>query len=318
MTRLDVVGVGEAMVLLQPPPATSLAAAPHLDVHVAGAELNTCASVARLGLRAAFASRVGADPLGDRVLAAADALEVDTTLVAADPDRPTGVFFKDVRPDGRRRVHYYRRGSAASAMGPSDALRILASRPRAIVLTGITVALGEDPAALSEGPAALVRDLVAKAHASGVKVVLDPNLRPSLGSYDLVLETLRSFLPSVDLLALGQDESHELLGVTDPSEVFATASKLGVREVLLKAGPDGVWHADGHLESAADTVVDPVGAGDAMLGGYLAGRLRGLPPSAAAWLGTQLAAAVIAAPGDTQGLPDRAAAHALLTAAATR
>ncbi|MFC5184601.1 sugar kinase [Actinomadura harenae] len=308
MTGPDVVGVGEAMVLLQPPAGDDLADAPALEAHVAGAELNACAAVARLGLRAAFASRVGDDPLGARVLRHVGALGVDDGLVRVDADRPTGVFFKDVRPDGRRRVHYYRRGSAASAMDESDADRVLAARARAVVLSGITVALGP-------GPAALVRRLAEQA--DGL-VVLDPNLRPALGPVEPVAEVLRSLLPRVGLLALGTDEADALFGTDDPEAVFAAAREAGVGEVLLKAGPDGVWHASAegprHLPSAAVTVVDPVGAGDAMLGGYLAGRLSGASPAGAARLGTALAASVVASPGDTEGLPDAGFARAMLTA----
>lgn len=311
--RPDVVGAGEAMVLLQPPAGADLATAERLDVHVAGAELNACAAAARLGARAALASRVGDDPLGRRVVDQVRALGVGTGLISVDPGRPTGVFFKDVRPDGRRRVHYYRRGSAASAMDASDASRILATRPRAVLVTGITVALGPSPAAL-------VRELVAGARRAGSMVVCDPNLRPALGSYETVLGTLRSLLDRVGLLALGQDEAAELLGTADPERVFAAARSAGVGEVLLKAGPEGVWYSDDegrprHMPSAARQVVDPVGAGDAMLGGYLAARLAGVPPAGAAHVGNRLAAGVIARVGDTEGLPAPAEARALLAAA---
>jgi 2-dehydro-3-deoxygluconokinase len=88
---------------------------------------------------------------------------------------------------------------------------------------------------------------------------------------------------------------------------------------VLKAGPDGcyVCGPDGpvHLPSAATLVVDPVGAGDAFAGGYLVGRLRGLNPMRAAWLGSRMAAAVLTAIGDTEGLPTAAEAAALLAEA---
>ena len=46
------------------------------------------------------------------------------------------------------------------------------------------------------------------------------------------------------------------------------------------------------------------------------GRLRGLDPYASAWLGSQLAACVLTAIGDTEGLPSPADAAALLSEAA--
>src|SRR5690606_26197720 len=119
--RPDIIGLGEAMVLFQPPAGAALDDTATLEVHVAGAEFNLCAAAARLGATTGFCSRVGADPLGARVLAEARTLGVDTTLVMVDEDQPTGLFLKDVRPDGRRRVYYYRRGSAASQLDRADA-----------------------------------------------------------------------------------------------------------------------------------------------------------------------------------------------------
>ena len=297
---VDVVGFGEAMVLLQ---AADLATASSMEVHVAGAELNACAAVARLGGRAALCSRVGDDPHGSRVRSAIRTLGVDGRLVGTDPTRPTGVFFRERATDGTRRVYYYRRGSAASAMGPTDADGALALRPRAVVVSGLTAALGD-------GPRALVR---AVCETTALRV-LDANLRPQLPDLDLVVALLRDLLPRVDLLVLGTDEAVPLFGTAEPAAVFAAAGAAGAGEVVLKAGADGCFYPgpDGtprHLASAATEVVDPIGAGDAFTGGYTYARLCGAAPAGAAWLGSQLAAAVVAATGDTTGLPpaDRAA-----------
>ncbi|WP_262285403.1 sugar kinase [Micromonospora sp. MA102] len=313
---LEIVGLGEAMALFQPPPGQLLADTAAVEVHVAGAELNLCTAAARLGVRAGFCSRVGADPLGVRVLAAAQAAGVDTSLVAVDAAYPTGLYLKDVLPDGQRRVHYYRAGSAAAHLDASDGARLLAARPRLVALSGITLALGA-------GPRAAVDAVLRAAGPAGITVALDPNLRPALGDVDRQAADVRARLAYVDVLLLGTDEAGPVLGVRDPDdpeEVFAAAADAGVRETVLKAGADGCYHAraDGtamHLPSTATTVVDPVGAGDGFAGGYLAGRLRGASPAGAAGLGTALAAGVVAAPGDTTGLPDRATAAALLARA---
>lgn len=309
----DIVGLGEAMVLFQPPPGQHLDSTGIVELHVAGAELNVCTVAARLGARTGFCSRVGRDPLGERVLAAARAAGVDTTMVAVDPRYPTGVFIKDARPDGQRRVYYYRRGSAAAHLDTADAERLLAVRPRMAVISGVTPALGP-------GPRAAVGALLRGARAAGTAVALDPNLRPALGPVDEQAAHLRTLLAQVDVLLLGTDEAGPVLGVADPDdpdEVFAAAAAAGVPETVLKAGAGGCFHrgVDGravHLPSAATVVVDPVGAGDAFAGGYLVGRLRGASPAGAARLGSALAAAVVAAPGDTAGLPDRAEAAVLL------
>lgn len=308
----DVVGFGEAMVLLQPAAGSALATAATLEAHVAGAELSVCAAVARLGGRAAFCSRVGSDPHGDRVWAAVAALGVDTALLTRVSGRPTGVFFRDHAADGSRRVHYYRSGSAAAQMSADDGARGLAGRPRAVVVSGLTIALGPEPERM-------VRAVCADA--VGSAVVLDANLRPQLGDVSRVAAAVVACLSDVDLLLLGTDEAAVLFGTEDPATVYAAARDHGVGEVVLKGGPDGCWYDDDghprHLPTAAMEVVDPVGAGDAFGGGYLAARLAGASPAAAARLGTQLAAGVIARTGDTTGLPDSDTARKLLANALT-
>src|SRR5919106_4907912 len=104
--RPDVVGFGEALVLLQPPAGACLAATPAVEVHVAGAELNVCAAVAALGGWSVLCTRLGADPLAQHVVSGAERLGVQLAA-DRDPNRPTGVYFKDVRDDGARRVYYY-------------------------------------------------------------------------------------------------------------------------------------------------------------------------------------------------------------------
>lgn len=310
--RLDVVGIGEAMMLLQAPPPSSIKEAPHLEVNVAGAELNACAAVARLGGRAALLTRVGDDAPGQRVVQTMEDLAVGTELVMVDPDRPTGIFLRETPGDGSRRVFYYRRGSAASAMDISDAGRLAGDQaPRAFLLSGLTAALGG-------GLRDLIQRIASEAAGVGAAVVVDVNLRPTLGSMAEVLATIRGVLPVVDLLVLGDDESSELFGTTSPDGVFSAAAEAGVRETVLKAAERGCWFQDHegpvHQPALATTVVDPIGAGDAFLGGYLGARLAGIPPSGAAVLGSQFAAGVIASVGDTNGLPAATEARALLAA----
>lgn len=190
-------GFGEAMVLFQPAGGAPLETCGSATVHVAGAELNLLAAAARAGARTGFCSRVGADPFGRRVISAASSLGVGTGLVAVDDTRPTGLFVKDVRPDGARRVHYYRDGSAASALSTADASRALAATPSVVAVSGLTAALGH-------GPRRAVTHLARQAHARGIAVALDPNLRPGLPP---VTDLLTSLVPFTTYLLLGLDEA---------------------------------------------------------------------------------------------------------------
>lgn len=316
--QLDVVGVGEAMLLLQAPPPESLTEAKYLLVDIAGAEFNAVAAIARAGGRTALLSRVGDDEPGQRVLVAMAALNVERNLIATDSLHPTGLFLRATPPDGSRRVVYYRTGSAASTMDVSDADRLWAAeRPRAVILSGLTAALGD-------GPRRLIDTIATNAASYGTAVVVDVNARPALGNSLEVVASIRRILAFTDLLVLGDDESEAIFGTTSPPEVFAAARMAGVKETVLKGGERGCWFASRqgepiHMPSSAATVVDSVGAGDAFLGGYLSARLVGASARAAAALGSDFAAGVVATVGDTAGLPSKeAAAFALGNASLER
>lgn len=310
---LDVVGIGEVMLLLQATPPETIADASTMRVDVAGAEFNMLAAVSRLGGEAALLTRLGQDAPARRVRAAMGALGISQSLTTAVPDRSTGLLLREVPADGSRRVHYYRSDSAASTMTAADAAPLWAAPPRAVVLSGLTAAIGA-------GPRALIAEVARAAAAHGTSVIVDVNLRPGFGDLDAVVATLEAVLPRTDLLVLGDDESAPVLGARAPEGVFAAAHGRGVAEVVLKGGARGCWFqaedgAPRPLPSRAVEVVDPVGAGDAFLGGYLAARLAGGPPCAAAELGTDMAAGVIGTFGDTQGLPAPAVARRLLSRA---
>ena len=85
------------------------------------------------------------------------------------------------------------------------------------------------------------------------------------------------------------------------------AADAGCREVVVTGGAAGCWWVDDdgnvhHEPSRALAVVDPVGAGDAFTGGYLATRLHGGTQREAAAVASILAAAVVGTAGDTAGL----------------
>ncbi len=290
------------MLALAPPTGVSLRNAPALLVDHAGAESNTCVGLARLGLRTAWVSCLGADAAGDRILAAIRAEGVDVQWVERSATRPTGLMLKD--PDAG--VQYYRRESAASAMGPALLDPVPVSEARAVLVTGVTALIGAD--AQAAGLALLDR-------ARGLRIV-DPNLRAGLWGSARRAALVRPFVERCDLVLAGFDELAEVLGAgkaeaAGGAEALArAATALGPREVVVRAAStvgalaDGVWS---ELDIRRDAAVDPIGAGDAFNAGYVAVRLRGGPVDAALRAGVRCGAAVTTALSDTAGFPRNAA-----------
>jgi 2-dehydro-3-deoxygluconokinase len=297
-----VVCVGETMAALAPDPPGRLEDAEGLRLSVAGAESNVAMYLAGHGIDVAWVSALGDDPLGRRVRAAVAAAGVDVSAVRCDPGRPTGVLVKDPGPDGTR-VHYYRRGSAASALGP----RLLEQEPvrsaGLLHLTGVTPALSPS-----------CRELVARAldvPAGGRRhaVSFDVNHRAALWPEGEAATVLRELAGRADIVFVGLDEAQALWG-----EDLTTA---GIRRLLprprILVVKDGARAASAVTEDGIctvpalrTTVVEPVGAGDAFAAGFLAGLLRGLGLRRALRLGHCTAVSALRVTGDHGPLPEPA------------
>ncbi|MGI9822646.1 sugar kinase [Agromyces sp. Marseille-Q5079] len=278
--RPEVLTVGETMVLVAPSIAEPLESATSFHLDPGGAESNVASHLAALGTATAWASAVGDDALGRRLVGQLAARGVDTSLVRCDPSAPTGLYVKDPG----RGVQYYRAGSAASRLGPDfvDALPI--EGLRLLHVSGIT-------AALSSSCDALLDALFDRASAAGVPVSFDVNHRPSLWpSTDAAAQRLLALAARADLVFVGLDEAQGLWGTATPAEVRALLPEPGVlvvkdggvgatsyeREGLGDEGLDRSATDDGvHVPAFVVDAVELVGAGDAFAAGYLHAMLAG-------------------------------------------
>ena len=289
-----VVTLGETMALLDPVSDGELALGDLLRLRIAGAESNFAVGLARLGVEVAWISRLGADRPGALVREALAAEGVDLRWVAEDPDAPTGLFYK-WRADGRTSVAYYRRGSAASRLSAAD-VPDEALRGAALVhLTGITMALGEEPRAL-------ILDVARRARAAGAIVTFDPNYRAALwDSPEAAAAAMAPVFEHVDWLLCGAGEAKSVFGTADPA-------RLGTAGALVRAADRGSLLAHGGRvvtvePQRAGEVVDEVGAGDAYAAGFVYGLLQGWAPEACARGGLVIAGWALRGTGDWETLP---------------
>ncbi len=115
-----VLTVGETMALLDP--VGELTYGSTFTLRAAGAESNVAIGLSRLGVPVRWISRLGADPLGDMILATVIQEGVDASLVTRDPDAPTGLFYK--ARAGAVRNHRAKMLAGRTARGPKAASRI--------------------------------------------------------------------------------------------------------------------------------------------------------------------------------------------------
>lgn len=303
---MDVVSIGETMVLFTPREQGQMRYSRSYTSRIAGAETNTLIGLAKLGHRTGWISQVGKDEFGAQIMAAVRGEGVDTSQTAVHPSAPSGVFFKERLQEASVRVYYYRQGSAASLLAPESIDENYIARAKYLYLTGITPAL-------SPTCREAVFHAIRLARKHGVQVVFDPNMRRKLWSDEEAREVLTRLCGMADIVLAGISEGSFLFGDGEKSAGPYLAERflqLGCKAAILKLGAEGAYYSTGMEQKLVpgfkvDHVADPVGAGDGFAAGVLSGLLDGLSLEEAVRRGCAIGAAVVTVNGDIEGLPDR-------------
>ena len=305
---LELLTLGETMAALSAERIGPLRHAHHLALSIAGSESTVAIGASRLGRRTGWIGRVGEDDFGALVQARLRAEGV-SVFAAQDRAAPTGLMIKERRTADRRRVHYYRTGSAGSRLEPEDLPTDEIASARILHLSAITLALSTGAAKTAEQ---------AVHHARFVS--FDANYRAALWNPADYRARIRALLPSVDLLFASWEEARVLAQsrTEDPVELAGQLLKTGPRTVVITMGRDGALSLDAdaqhRIPAEPVTEIDPVGAGDAFVAGYLSTLLAGADTETCLRAAARVAAFCVAAEGDWEGLPTTAEL-ALATAA---
>lgn len=298
----DLLTLGEALGSLRPD--AMLTAGSRVPVSVAGAESNVAIAASRLGHEVTFVGSVGDDALGRLVERTLRGEGVRTVLHRSP--RPTGVILFEEPVPGRTRVDYHRRESAGTRPCLSDLEAALAEAPRCLHLTGVTSALGDAAREAQRQAAALTL---------GQRTVLslDVNYRARLWSRSQAQGCLRALIRDFppDMLFASEDELDLCVGGVADDETARVHGlfDLGVGQVIVTRGAQGAtaYGPEGCLHQGSVRVValDPVGAGDAFVAGFLSGHLDGLALRERLVRAAEVAGFVVGTRGDWEGAPRR-------------
>jgi 2-dehydro-3-deoxygluconokinase len=268
----DLVTLGEVLLRLAVPPPGRFETARQLDVQIGGAEANVAAAGARLGLTTAWISALPANEWGERIRRELAGHGVDCGQVRMVEGARVGVYFVEYGAAPRPiRVLYDRRDSAFSRLSAGDIDWEPVRRARLVHLSGVTPALGEGP-----------RSLVRRAVREAATLAFDVNYRAKLWSPAEARAFVSEVLPSARYLFVGEAEAGQVFGLSGPPEdiLEALAREAPKATISLLRGGEGATVLDGgRILRARRThtvhVVDPVGAGDAYVAGFLWALLRG-------------------------------------------
>ena len=283
----DLVTLGEVLLRLAISAPARFETARRLDVQVGGAEANVAAACARLGLRTAWISALPDNSWGERVRRELAGHGVDTAHVQVSPGARIGVYFLEYGvPPRPVRVLYDRRDSAFARLTPEALDWEPVRRARVTHLSGVTPALGAGPYAIAER---MLRE--------ASTLSFDVNYRTALWTPAEARAFVERALPVARYVFLGREEAETVLGLTEPPEraLEAVARLAPKATVALMQGEDGATVLDGGRlwrpsRRLAVQVVDPIGAGDAFVAGFLWATLRGRSPQEVVDAATAVAA----------------------------
>ncbi|KSU84267.1 MULTISPECIES: sugar kinase [Fictibacillus] len=302
---MDVISIGEAMVLFTPETSGPMRYARDYTSRIAGAEINTLIGLAKLEHETGWISRVGSDEFGAMLKNAVRGEGVDVSEVAADDEAPTGIFFKENVYGDHVRVHYYRKHSAASFLNPESINEAYLSEGKVLYITGITPALSD-----SCSKAVFQAIEIAKKHK--LTIVFDPNIRYKLWTEEKARNTILEIAGHSDIVFPGTSEGEFLFGTSHPEKIADALHELGPDTIVVKKGEEGAYYSclskkeQGHAEGfRVKQVIDPVGAGDGFAAGVVSGLLDGLSLKESVTRGCAIGAMVTMVNGDIEGLPDR-------------
>jgi 2-dehydro-3-deoxygluconokinase len=294
---------GETMGLVAADGIGPLEYARSFSFGIGGAESNVAIGIARLGQPATWLGRVGPDATGDLIERRLRGERVRAVVIRDEAF--TGLMVKHRRSGEFLHVDYHRAGSAGSRLSPADLPAAMLEGATIVHVTGITPAL-------SDSARAAVFHAIETARAAGVPVSVDVNYRAKLWSRFDAAPVLRDLVSRSDVVFAGPEEAALFV---DPSSVLDSLAALGPAEVIVK---DGARCCTAIIDGSRFTVpalkvhvVDPVGAGDAFVAGYLAERLAGEPAEVRLRTAIAAGAFAVTVPGDCEGLPGRADLAAL-------
>jgi 5-dehydro-2-deoxygluconokinase len=283
------------MDLYADPIGTRIEATPGFVAHLGGSAANIAVALVRQGAKAALLTRVSDDAVGRFCLAQLDHYGVDRAHVGVTTgEARTSLAVVETRTENCQSV-IYRNNAADFALASQDVAVVDFAPYGALVITGTALA--------AEPSRAATLAALARARQASITTVMDVDYRPY--SWPNAEEAQRVNLQaarSCDII-VGNDEEFSLLAGSHAGglPMARTLVAEGAGIAVYKMGEKGAVTVSSSGEFATGIyrtkALKPTGAGDAFMGGFLAGIASGADLRAAVLRGSANAAMVVARVG---------------------
>jgi len=232
---------------------------------------NFAIAAARQGARVGCLGALGDDANGSLLRALWDAEGVDHRDVRSDSAAYTAIYFVTHGAAGHE-FSFFRQGSAASRVRPTDLPRQRIEAAQVLHLSGITLAISDSSCDTAHAAVEIAR-------AAGVAVSFDTNLRRKLWPLARARALIGDLIGRSDICLPSLDDLQVLTGLSDPDAITDHCLRLGARTVALKLGAAGALVADAsqrhRIAPHPCRCIDATGAGDTFGGAFVARRVAG-------------------------------------------
>jgi len=260
-----------------------------VGVFPGGCTLNTALTMAKLGIRPRLMGKVGTDLMGTFLLDRIRAAGLDTEGIVRAEKTSTAIVM--VSSSGERCFYYARGGTESLCLDDID-LGQLDTAGR-VHLSGVMKLEQLD-----------IAGLLRRAREAGAITSMDVDY-DSTGRW---LETIHPYLEYVDFFLPSQDEAERITGERTPREMAEFLLNRGVGTAVIKRAEKGCYLRTPEEELSVPAYdaepVDTTGAGDAFVGGFLAGLLKGWGLERCAELANACGACAVSELGATTGIRD--------------
>jgi fructokinase len=236
-----------------------------------GAPANVAAGLAKLGVSSAFLGKVGGDAFGRFLKGTLDEVGVDTSGLVFSHEARTALAFVSLHADGEREFMFYRHPSADMLYTPEEVATDLIASAKIFHFGSISL--------ITEPSRSATLAAIDAAHANGLLVSYDPNLRlalwPDAG-------TARAGMLSVwrlaDLVKVSEEELAFLTGLAGMDEAVDQLWHDRLQLLVVTLGKGGCRYYTkayrGTVPGFTVEAVDTTGAGDGFVAGLLFGLLN--------------------------------------------
>lgn len=274
MPRFDVTTIGEGQLRYSVPPGQRLERATQLDVRVSCTEANVASLLARLGWHCGWVTSLPTTPLGKRVANEFMLSGLDlSAIVWSDKYRLATYYVEYAVPPRATRVYFDRANTCFTNLTTEQMDWDYMLDTRLLHLSGLTVPLSPS---LRE----IVLEAIRRARAKHIAISFDMNYRRRVWTPAQARESLLPILKDVTILFCSRGDARQVFGIEgEPTQMIQQLGELtSATYIVTSMSSEGLlgWDRQAFYREPARevTILDRIGAGDAMVGGVLHGWLQ--------------------------------------------